>query len=231
VKYLTLISCFFLSTISFSQDKGVIRFAVDVDNGYFEILLNDTLLIKQYRDTLPIGHYDGVVWSSGYEAKEISFDVGPGENGMLHVKMKHNQAFFDNIQESISYDKKRHLFKHVPVAVIFLGLATSAVTTHFLRKSRDALDLEALKYGSIGSLWAIRQYKANFITQEKGYNRLRTLFYGGIIVSATTFVGAIFTFRYFNKNIHYSNLRENSPWNDKFSLNFGPNNFHLTYDL
>src|SRR5210317_2036688 len=86
------------TALSFGQDawaqgKGIVKFFVEVDNGYFEIELNDTMLLKRYKDTLPAGHYEAKVWSPGYIVAPISFDVVDGMTTEKHVKMAKNNDF------------------------------------------------------------------------------------------------------------------------------------------
>lgn len=230
-KIVFLSSLLSLSLSCFSQKKGIVRFAIEVDNGYFEILLNDTLLVKSYKDTLPVGHYNGVVWSPSYEAKVIEFDVIPGDNSPFYLKLEHNEAHYNNELVSKNYDRKRRLYRHTPVYLSVGGLLTSGVVLPFLRKSSKDLEEQVLLYDYLKAPHLIRNYKADFIPLEKKYNLQRTLFYAGIGVSCASIVTAVFTFRYFNSHFRYSNLKEESPWHDRFSMNFGLNTFNLTLKI
>ena len=209
-----------LSLYSHSQKTGIIRFAIEVDNGYFEIFLNDTLLEKRYKDTLPVGHYEGTIWSPTYKTKDISFDILEGDNGKFHTKLEHNEAYYEDIKASINYDKKRNLYKRLPVFLIVTGLITSGVVYPFLSKSRDIIDDRISRYSELSLPSYIRNFKTSFIQYENQYNTRRAIFYSGIGISCSAFVASFFSFRYFNRNFSYSNLKETSPWADRFSFYF-----------
>lgn len=70
------IGLFFISlliSINLTAQEGIVKFAVDVDNGYFEILINDTLLLKRYKDTLAVGVFKATIWSLTYEEGVLSY--------------------------------------------------------------------------------------------------------------------------------------------------------------
>ncbi|WP_158526908.1 hypothetical protein [Putridiphycobacter roseus] len=51
-----LLSILFLFSVITHAQTGTIKFIIEQENGYYEILINDTLLLKTYKDTFSKGH-------------------------------------------------------------------------------------------------------------------------------------------------------------------------------
>src|SRR5688500_4260958 len=68
-----------------AQNKGEVKFLVDNQNGYFEILVDDTLLIKRYKDSLTAGVHKAQIWSFGYDVKDVEFTVAADTTTEVYV--------------------------------------------------------------------------------------------------------------------------------------------------
>ena len=140
----------FLSVSGFSQDndsvparkerkqlaenEGMVKFLVDVDNGYFEVLVNDTLWLRQYKDTLPAGKYEAKVWSPGYVIHPIDFEIKAGE-----VTEKFVNMVFTNDRQKFEADYKAYRMNFhksftVPASV---SLGISLWTGYHMIRSYD----------------------------------------------------------------------------------------------
>jgi hypothetical protein len=107
----TLVGLFFISSNAISQDKGIVKFQIDNDNGYFEVLVSDTLLIKKYADSLAVGHYKAQVWSYGYEVEDFEFTISKDSVTLAYVKLNRSTAY---VAYSQSYDNYRAKFHFQP---------------------------------------------------------------------------------------------------------------------
>lgn len=213
------------------QEKGIIRFAVEVDNGYFEILVNDTLLIKSYKDTLPYGEYQAVVWSPTYEPRSISFIVNAPDNETVHIKMKRKQSYLSSIQSENTLQTKRKVMLHLPVTLSVCSFVGAGVSWVFLNKNRKILQEELPKYGTIQSVIDLREYKENFAKAERNYNTSRAIFYSGIAIGAASTIFSIWSSRYLKKNFKRTQYKDHSPWHDRFSWRIGFSSMSLNFNL
>lgn len=214
---------FFASTFFVKgQDQGIIKFLVDVDNGYFEIELNDTLLLKRYKDTLPVGEYNAKVWSPGYVVAPISFTIEKDKTTELYVQMAKNNDF---INYEINYKAYRNQFHKSYTAPISATLLSTITTGAFMvrsyslkKKLTDDIDL----YYKTPVTDEIEEIKARIDQNNRKYNINRTAFYinGGLTLAFLG--GTIWSIRQFNKNNTEPVYIKESPFKDKYSLQINP---------
>lgn len=205
-----------------AENEGVVKFLVDVDNGYFEVLANDTLLIRRYEDTLVEGSYKAKVWSPGYVTVPIDFDIKRGEVSEVYVNMAYNNAKQDFEREYKAYRNRFHKNLSLP-GCITLGTAlasgTFMLTAYDLRKK---LTEDVALYSQAVQASEVDLIKDRIAKRNKNYNALRTSFYitGGLTIGmlATT----IYTYTRFKKNNTEPTFTDKSPWHDKFSLTLTP---------
>ncbi len=216
---------------SFAQDTGVIKFLVDVDNGYFEIELNDSLLLKRYRDTLPVGNYNAKIWSPGYVVKPISFEIKKNEVTDLYVEMAKNN---DYLQYETDYKAYRTQFHKNYTAPISLTLLSSLSTGLFMVKSfsyRKLITEDIDLYYKSPTTNELDAIKLRVNSNNQKYNRMRTAFYinGGVTMGL---IGAtIWSIRHFNENYTEPVYNKDSPFASKYSLNFTTNGCGLFFHI
>lgn len=224
---------YFLSLSSAISQTGIVKFGVEVDNGYFEILINDTLLLKRYKDTLPAGNYTAKVWSPTYETKEIEFNVVEGQSQNLHVKMRKTDAYLEYFSNRLTWDRKKQIQVNNPIIITSL-FAVSTITfqrfiVHFNNKMVDMYS----EYGAQKEVFKLKNYKRNFTALETNYNRFRSYFYGSLALTSVSAVTGFFTIRNFRKKYKGKRpyYKDASPWQNRVSFNGGFNNFSLIYRL
>ena len=223
----------FNGQVGFSQNDntGMIRFFVNVDNGYFEIEINDTMLLKRYKDTLPAGSYTAKVWSPGYVLNRIEFTIAAGKTVEKHVNMVKNNNF---IQYEQDYKAYRMQFHKQFTAPLSLTIASSISTGVFMvnaynNKKKVLADIELYNLSPVTT--EIGEIKLRIAENNKKYNRQRTAFY---INSGFTFLmigGTIWSYLNFNKNYAEPDYTKDSPFKDKFSLNLTPYGCSLALKL
>ena len=219
--------------INSNAQTGQIKFAVEVDNGYFEILLNDTLLLKKYKDTLPVGFYEATVWSPSYLPKDFKFEINEGDNKSLYLKLDRNPDYIDFVRKDVEWDKKRNRLARLPVGLTVTSGIFTIVSHQFLAHQHRKLNENLAEYRAANGVFQLQLYKENFAPIEKNYNRLRTAFYSGVTVTSALAVMTVFTRWHFHKHYKYNvpSYQDHSPWHDRFTWHIGPQSVHLTYSL
>lgn len=171
---------------AFSQDKSLVKFIVDNENGYFEVLLDDTTLIKQYKDSLTVGEHKALVWSYGYDAQSVSFTVLPNQDNEVYVKLYRSDAYQAYTSSYHDYRMQFHKAVTLPVSLTLLAGITSG--TFMLKayelKKKITVDME--NYYSTPFPDEIAAYKASVESNTKKYDRNR---YGYYATGAITFFG------------------------------------------
>ena len=168
LSFVLLMSCY-----SFSQDKGVIKFLVDVDNGYFEIVINDTIFLKRYKDTLPVGNYTAKIWSPGYVINETDFVIEKDKTTETYVPMAKSNGRIQYESDYIDYRMQFHKSLTIPVTAT---LITSLATGWFMMRSFDlkkdvGADVELYSKSSVTS--EIAEIKLRIDENNRKYNRNR----------------------------------------------------------
>lgn len=214
---------FFTATPNiWAQGKGVVRFFVEVDNGYFEIEINDTMLLKRYKDTLPAGHYEAKVWSPGYVTAPISFDIVDGMTTEKHVKMSKNNDFLRYEEEYHDYRMKFHKHLTVPAAFSLTSAVTSWVFMANAYEKRKAIFSDIDLYGKAASPQELEDIKAQVLQNNRQYNRYRTGFFIGTGITLGLVGTTIWSYRKFKRSYEEPTFNKKSPFDDKYSLNFTP---------
>lgn len=207
---------------SFSQETGQVQFQVDVDNGYFEIVINDTMYLKLYKADLPPGHHKAKVWSPGYITTEVEFDIKSGE-----VTKKYVQMAISNDRQKFEADYKDYRMKfHKSLTVPGTATLALALTSGgFMMagyNTRKNLVSNIESYHLSPTYSEVVTYKQNINDLNKKYNRQRVFFYSTLGLSAVALGTTIYTYSRFKKNNTEPQLNAPSPFKDKFSLNVGP---------
>lgn len=225
LKLLIIISLLTLSgQKGFSQnnERGVIRFFVNVDNGYFEIEINDTMLLRRYKDTLPAGDYTAKVWSPGYVLNRIEFTIVPGKTVEKHVNMVKNNNFIKYELDYKAYRMQFHKQFTVPLSLSIASSVTSGVfmVNAYQNKKKVTADIELYNLSPVTE--EIGEIKLRIAENNKKYNRQRTAFYLNSGVTFLLIGGTIWSYINFNKNYTEPDYTKDSPFKDKFSLNITP---------
>lgn len=207
---------------AFSQDTGIIKFFVEVDNGYFEIEVNDTMLLKRYKDTLPVGTYSAKVWSPGYVTTPIEFTVYKDKVTEKHVEMAKNNNYIQYEQDYKVYRNQFHKQFTVPLSVT---IATALTTGVFMvnaydtkKKITNDIDL----YHKSPSTLEIDDLKLRIADNNRRYNRQRTAYFIGGGFTLAFIGGTIWSYMNFNKNYTEPTFIKDSPFKDKYSFNITP---------
>lgn len=222
----------FLSQLNgFTQDTGVVKFYVDTDNGYFEIELNDSILLKRYKDTLEVGVYRAKVWSPGYQVNEFDFEVLKDELTNCEVKMVRSEAYKQYESDYSIYRKQFHKQFTLPLST---SIVTTITSGFFMLKGYDLKKtvLEDVDlYQQAAQVKDVDDIKLRIASNNKKYDRMRTAFYISSGASILCIGGTIFSAIHFKKNYKEPEFRKESPFKERFSLDFGLNSFNLTYQL
>lgn len=212
----------FLSNLSHAQEKGIVRFIVEVDNGYFEIEINDTLLLKRYKDTLPAGKYEAKVWSPGYVMTRVDFEVVPGKTVEKHVELAKTNEF---IQYELDYKKYRNQFHKqltLPVTLTLASAISSGVFMVNAYGSKKQIFENIDAYNNSAYPLEVDEFKTNTLNYNVKYNRQRTIFYVNSGITLALLGGTIWSYINFKRNHVEPTYSKDSPFKDKYSLNITP---------
>lgn len=205
-----------------NDSLGFVRFLVDQDNGYFEIVIDDTMYIKKYKCALPAGHHKAKIWSPGYIINVVEFDIIAGKTINQYVPMAVSNGRQEFEREYKDYRMAFHRSFTVPLSIT-LGLALTSVsymTTAYISKNRvyDGIDL----YFSAPTYFEAIELRNSIHENNRKYNLRRVCFYTSLGLTVASLTTTIFTFRKFNKNYTEPELNDPSPFKDKFSLGLSP---------
>lgn len=209
-------------SITTQDKKGFVRFLVDVDNGYFEIVIDDTIYKKIYKSELAVGHHKAKVWSPGYVTNLVEFDIEEGKTVDVYVKMAISNERQEYEREYRDYRMKFHKSLTVPLSAT---LATAVVSTSFMisaytlrKKIYNDIDL----YFSAPTYSEVQLYKQNIAENNRKYNRQRIIFYSGLGLTLAGIGTTIYTYHMFKKDNTEPQLKSESPFRDKFSYYITP---------
>lgn len=223
----------FVGQVGLAQNEnlGEVRFLVDVDNSYFEIEINDTLLLKRYKDSLPAGDYSAKVWSPGYVLNRIEFTVVAGKTTEKYVEMVKNNNYLEYEQDYKAYRMQFHKQFTAPLVLSLTSAVTSGVfmVNAYTKKKKVIADIEDYHLSPVPS--EIDALKLSIAENNKKYNFHRSAFY---INTGFTFMfigGTIWSYMNFKKNYTEPDYSKDSPFKDKFSLNLTPYGCSLAIKL
>lgn len=222
---------FCIMSNGFAQDMGVAKFYVDTENGYFEITLNDTFLLKKHQETLPVGKYHAKIWSPGYAVFELDFQVVKGEVTNCEAKMKRSEAYMVYEKEYRDYRMQFHKQFSLPLSI---SIASTLSTGYFMLKGYDVrktviADIDL--YSQAVLVKDVDQIKLRIAENNRKYDQLRTAFYINSGISLLCIGGTIFSAVHFKKNYKEPTYFKESPFKERFSFHYGVNSFNLTYHL
>jgi len=229
--YILGLMLLFFSFISMAQQKEAVKFLVDNENGYFEILLDDTLLIKRYKDSLTVGEHKAQVWSYGYDIKEIEFTVEPGKTTEVYVKLDRSVAFGAYEASYAEYRVKFHKSVTIPIST---SLALSLTSGAFMMNAYNLRKIIVTDIGDYSQTTIpdeIALIKNRVEENNRKYNFSRTGFYitGGLALAGIgTSIYTAIKFRRSNSAPTYS---KQSPFSDKMSLQFTGTGFVFQFKL
>lgn len=234
MKIVTLISLLFCLTLvqrTNAQDTGSVRFLVDVDNGYFEIVIDDTMYLKLYKANLPVGHHTARVWSPGYIITEVEFDIKKDEVNEKYVKMAISNERQDYEFAYKEYRSKFHKSLTLPLSITLgLGLTTG----YFMMKSYDTRQLiydDITLYHQAPTYSEVLFYKNRLENNNIKYNRLRGAFYTSLVATSLMVGTTIYTYRKFKQNNTEPTYNKESPFKEKFSLQLSPFGGRLIFNV
>ncbi len=211
--------------------EGVIRFLVDVDNGYFEVLVNDSLLIKRYMDTLPEGNYSATVWSPGYTPMPFHFIVEAGKINTQHLTLHHNTAKIDFVNSYREYRNKFHTSVTLPGC---LTLANTLISGSFMIAAFDIRkkvveDVALYQQAALNS--EVNDIKLRVEKNNLRYSVYRGIFYTGTGFSLALLGTTIYTALRFKRRNAEPVYLDQSPWHDRFSFQVSPFGCRLQFNI
>lgn len=230
MKYLT--SILLLFSLTCHAQNGIIKFMIEQENGYFEVLINDTLLLKTYKDTLPVGKYRAQIWSKGYEIMDTSFIIKENIETIHFQKLKRTSEYYSQIKERVLRNKKKTIYVRPS---IFLSVATATTAIVFGASASNQLksiNLFIEDYKKLKSLAQVQIFKSELLNMQNRFNKTRSIFYTSLTLSGLFTGMAIYGNHLLNKRYPYKELNfKPSPFVDKISFNCGINSFSLTFSL
>lgn len=205
-----------------AEGEGIVKFQVDVDNGYFEVLINDTLWLQQYRDTLPAGRYEAKVWSPGYMIYPIDFEITEGE-----VTEKLVSMVYSNEKQKFESDYKKYRmdFHKSFTLPASLSLGITLWTGYHMIRSYDLRKkglLEIERYDETVISNEIDVIKANVSDINRRYNLNRSMYYVGSGLTVGAWLTSVYLYKRFKKNNKEPVFTPQSPWKDRFSMSITP---------
>lgn len=220
-----------LSTLSKAQDKGVVHFLVDVDNGYFEIVIDDTMYLKLYKCELPVGIHSAKIWSPGYITTEIEFEVRKDQTTEKYVEMAISNQRQEYEAEYKAYRMDFHKSLTVPLSTtLFLGI-TSGVFMIKAYSTKKAILKDVDLYFKSPTYQEVISYKTSIEDNNKRYNRQRFMFYTTLGLTAASIGTTIYLYSKFKHNSTEPKLNAESPFKEKFSLNISPFGLGLNWKI
>lgn len=219
------------ASFSIAQNKGVVKFLVDNENGYFEILVDDTLLIKRYKDSLAVGHHKAQIWSYGYDIKDVEFTVKADSQTEVYVKLDRSIAYSAYEESYDRYRMEFHKSITLPVSVTLAFALTSGtfmLNAYDLRK-KVVSDIDNYSLTTLPDEIAL--IKARVHDNNRKYNLSRTGYYitGGLAVAGIA-TSLYYGIKFRNNNVEPTYSKE-SPFSDKVSFQFTGNGFALQLKL
>ena len=213
------------------EATGVAKFLVDVDNGYFEILIDDSLYLKNYKTNLIPGSHTAKVWSPGYITTEVSFEVKAGETTETYVEMaiSNNRQKFE--ADYSAYRLRFHKSLTIPASVT---LASTLTTGTFMilaydRRRQILKDIDG--YHASPEYSQVEDFKERIAANNRKYNNYRIGYYIGSGLSILSLATTIYTYTKFKRNNVEPVLNSESPFKERFSLRVSPLSFGLTYKI
>lgn len=204
---------------------------MDNENGYFEILVDDTLLIKRYKDSLEVGYHKAQIWSYGYDAKEVEFTVKADTITEVYVKLDRSIAYRAYEESYSTYRLKFHKAVTIPISISLAFSLTSgafALNAYDLHK-KVLIDINNYSQTTVPD--EIAMFKLRVEENNRKYNINRTGFYitGGLALAGIgTSIYTAIKFKRSNTEPTYSKV---SPFDNKVSIQFTGNGFALQFKL
>ena len=237
MKSILLFGLFLINSVVFCQEFGTIRFGIeldeqmDIDKRYFEIQLEDTLLINQSIVELPTGLYEGFIWSPGFETQEIQFEIKPNENTDLLMKMERTVEYLAYRQEMPLYLKKGKRFKRAPLIFMVLCAGGTIFATERMTSFQRKLFQGEYDYQYTTSVRNMILLKDEMRLNTIKYNQYRTFFYTGLAATGVALIGSIWSARYFKRKIPKPYYNKESPFQNKLGLEIGIGRINLTWNI
>ncbi len=216
--YITFLILFFSLSNGYGQDTGIVKFLVDVDNGYFEIVMNDTIYLKRYKDTLPVGNYSAKIWSPGYVLTETNFTIEKDKVTEQYVEMAKSNERLSFEKDYGEYRMNFHKRLTIPATAT---LVTSLTTAYFMMRAFDlkkSIVADMDLYSATSSTSEITDLKLRIDNSNKRYNRNRFGYYISGGLSALLLGGTIYSYVNFKRNYTEPVLNSESPFKDRFSF-------------
>lgn len=214
-----------------AQQKAPVKFLVDNDNGYFEIFLDKSKLLKLYKDTLTVGKHTAEIWSYGYDVKEIEFTVLPDTLNEVYVKLDRSAPYLAYAESYKTYRMHFHKMVTLPVSAT---LSCGIVSGIFLLNGYDLkkqIDLDMIGYFVSSDVDEIEAYKIAVDENNKKYSICRAGYYafGGLMLVG---IGtSIYTGIKFRNNYEEPVYSKQSPFSTRTGLNFSPSGIGFTYRI
>ena len=216
---------------SSAQETGTIKFLVDVDNGYFEIVIDDTTYLKNYKTDLAAGPHTAKIWSPGYITTEVAFTVTAGETSEKYVKMAISNERQTYEADYKSYRMQFHKALTIPLSVTLAAGLTSSAYMLLAYDTRKQVLTDIDSYHAAPSYSETVFYKNSIQTGNKRYGNLRAGFYTSLTLTALSVGTTIFTYNRFKKKFKEPKLNSESPFKDRFTMRVSPFGARLIFNV
>lgn len=213
------------------NDSSVVKFYVEVDNGYFEILIDNKHYLKNYKTQLAVGPHTAKIWSPGYITNEVAFEVSENQECQVNVKMAYSNQHDQFERDYQNYRMKFHKSLTIPVSATLAGFITTGTFMTLAYDKKRALLGLVDSYYAAPSLNEVLYYKEQIDVNYKKYNRYRVWYYISGCLSLGGLVTTIYTYRKFKKNNTEPVLNAKSPFADRFSWTTIPGGLTLKWRI
>ncbi|MCB9224125.1 MAG: hypothetical protein H6582_08125 [Crocinitomicaceae bacterium] len=203
-------------------DKGQVKFLVDVDNGYFEIMIDDTMFLKLFKCDLELGKHSAKIWSPGYITNQVDFEVFKDSTTEVLVNMAISNERKQFEADYKSYRMDFHKSITIPgYTTLGLGLATTGflIAAYDTRRQVYA-DIDSYNY-SASYIDAVK-FKSDVLANNQKYNRLRYTYYTFLGLTAASLGTTIYTSVKFKRNRKEPTFNPDSPFKTSSTLYISP---------
>lgn len=230
MKYITIL-LFLFSLTSYCQ-TGTIKFVIEQDNGHFEILVNDTLLLKTYKDTLPVGTYTAKIWSPSYKQLDTSFIIKKNIETICFHQLKRTENYYNEVKNMVLRNKKKSVYVRLPIFLSVVAATSTIIYSASASKQLKATNLFIQDYPKLESLAQVQVFKSELLGMQNRFNKTRTRLYTSLTLSGLFAGVTIYGNHLLNKRYPYKRLNlKPSPFIDKMSFNYSINSFSLILSL
>jgi hypothetical protein len=228
---INLFFCLFIFSLNALAQEGLAVFYVNTDEGYYEVEINDSTVLKQHKTVLPVGTYSANIWAPGYLTETVNFEVSLNDTTTIVLALTRNSDYLLFEQDYKAYRNQFHKQVTFPVS---LTLASSISTGYFMLRAFDTqkdIRSEIEGYYNSFTVNEVDLFKQSIRDKTDRYNRLRSAYYVSGSIAALLVAGTIYSSIHFKRNYLEPKYTEESPFLSKLSFVVTPFGANLTLNL